>query len=287
MGNKPLAEIAAFGRTMAMLEAILERPARLAVDHGPDTGRHRRGDVSAIARELDIPVSTAHRQVATLVAEGLLRPVGRGRHVAGPRLQRLAELFDLRQLVASVAFEPLDALASRTHSIAQLGSLEDDMVTYRIKTGYNASRLFTKVGMQLEAYCSGIGKVLLAHMPEAVQRRYLGEGPFPQLTERTITDPVRLAGEFALIRERGFAIDDEEIAPGLRCFAVPVRGPQGDVVAAISLSTQRGGRAVRDRSDAQLVDLVRAAARQIEDTAFGPSRNARSAAPGSRTEGED
>ena len=81
------------------------------------------------------------------------------------------------------------------------------MVTYRIKTGQGAGNLFTRVGMQLEAYCSGIGKMLLAHLPEEQQRAYLAGGPFPALTAKTITQPEALAQELERIRAQGFALD--------------------------------------------------------------------------------
>lgn len=256
-------------RAAAMLEAVLERSAGLDTLEAGTAKPGRRGLISAIARDLDMPVSTAHRQVSTLVASGFLHPVGRGRHVAGPRLRRLATMSDVRQIVASAAIGPLNRLAARTRSVAQLGSLEDMMVTYRMKTGHGAAELFTRVGMQLEAYCSGIGKVLLAHLPLEEQSAYLADGPFPKLTENTIVEPQQLARELARVRACGYAIDDEEIAAGLRCFAVPVRSGSDAVVAAISLSTSPSNRIIRSLGDEELIRLVQEAASRIEEAAFG------------------
>jgi IclR family transcriptional regulator, acetate operon repressor len=155
----------------------------------------------------------------------------------------------------------LDRLASRTRCAVQLGVFENDMVTYLVKAGQSAGELFTKVGMQLEAYCSGIGKVLLAHLPAQTQAEYLANGPFIALTDRTITDPVLLKAALADAATQGFAVDDEEVVPGLQCVAIPVRNLQGEVAAAISASrgVQGGVLRWRDRN----LPLMQLAAQEI------------------------
>jgi DNA-binding IclR family transcriptional regulator len=117
-----------------------------------------------------------------------------------------------------------------------MGTFESDMVTYRVKTGENAGELFTRVDMQLEAYCSGMGKVLLAFLPAAERAAYLAGGPFVELTPTTITDPQDLARELARVGQQGFAEDRGETVPDLFCLAVPIRRPDGSVPAAISVS---------------------------------------------------
>jgi DNA-binding IclR family transcriptional regulator len=141
------------------------------------------------------------------------------------------------------------------------------MVTYRIKTGEGAGSLFTRVGMQLEAYCSGIGKVLLAHLPEAQRRAYFAGGPFVALTTRTITDPTELEDELERVRIRGYAIDDGEIADGLVCVAAPIQAPDGQVHAAISVSRTNSADSSTGITD--ILECLRMTARQIEQAAFG------------------
>lgn len=195
-----------------------------------------RSSVAALARLADIPVATAHRQVATLVAQGYLAPAPGGRHLAGPRLVGMLHQLDAKAAIANAAAPLLDRVAGELGTVVQLGTLENDMVTYRVKAGAASAGLFTKVGMQLEAYCSGMGKVLLAHLPAAERDAYLAAGPFPALTGRTIIDPVRLGEELAVVRDQGHAVDDSEIADGLYCVAVPIHAGSGPVVAAISAS---------------------------------------------------
>ncbi len=214
--------IAALGRSLAMLEAILaDRDGR---------------SVAAIAQGIGLPGATAHRQVTTLVAERFLARLPGGRLGPGPRLVALLQLVDAKQVIAAAAAPVLHRLAKELRCVVQLGTLENDMVTYRIKTGQGAGDFFTRVGLQLEAYCTGIGKVLLAHLPEAQREAYLAAESFPALTRHTITDPARLRAELRRVFAQGFARDNEEIAEGLVCIAVPIRGPDEGVSAAISAS---------------------------------------------------
>jgi len=248
-------QIAALHRTLATLEAVIA-----------DNGTH---SIAALARSIGVPVATAHRQVATLVAAGYLARSAGGRHVAGARLLRLAHSLDEKQLIAHAAAPVLHRLAGQLRCIVQLGTLENDMVTYRLKTGRGAQDLFTRTGLQLEAYCSGIGKVLLAHLPRAEQAAYLAAGPFVALTARTITDPGQLADVLEQVRMQGFASDDGEIAEDLVCLAVPIRTPDGRVPAAISASRLTGRRPAPPPDT--ILPLLQDAAREIETLAFGTS----------------
>ncbi|MCW1400904.1 IclR family transcriptional regulator [Novosphingobium sp. MW5] len=224
--------------------------------------------VAAIARSIGMPVATAHRQVATLVNEGYLVAASRGQFLAGPRLLGLLHRLDEKQIIVGCAAPLLHKLASDLRAVVQLGTFDNDMVTYRVKTGEGASELFTRVGMQLEAYCSGIGKVLLAHLPEGQLDAYLDTGPFPALTDRTITDPKALVAELRLVAQRGFAVDDGEIAEGLHCLAAPVSAPDGRVLAAISVSQM----ADEMRPASEILPVLFQTAREIEMAAFGASK---------------
>ena len=249
-------ELSSFKRALALLDLVLD-----------DAGQ---SNVSVIAGKAAIPVSTAHRQIASLVSIGYLTPLGEGHHAAGPRLRRLAQSLDEKQIVAQLAEAPLRRMASWAGGVCQFGTLENDMVTYRIKTGPRADALFTRTGMQLEAYCSGIGKVLLAFLPDPLRDAYLTNGPFIALTERTITDPAQLRAALVAVQLQGYAIDDREVAPDLRCIAVPIRWPGGAVGAAISVSCST--LAVPRRKDEDVTDRMIAAAAEIERAAF-PSSN--------------
>lgn len=239
--------ISALTRSLDMLEAIVLNK--------------RLKSVAQIARELDMPVATAHRQVKTLIAGDFLMRLPDGKLGPGTRLLRISRQVDETELIVIAAAPVLQEVAIRLGCIVQLGTLENEMVTYRIKCGQGATSFFTQIGMQLEAYCSGIGKVLLAHRPENELRAYLASGPFPALTPSTITDPERLRQELLRVREQGFALDRQEVAEGLHCVAVPVTIGDGPAVTAISASRQ--ARELPDEVVTATLNELQAAAERI------------------------
>lgn len=248
--RKGTPQIAVLKRSLALLDEVV-------ADHR---------SLTEIARDLGIPPSTAYRQVATLVAEGYLVRLANGQHAVGHRLLRLLGRVDEKQMIANAAGPALHRLAARVGAIVQLGTLDNEMVTYRIKTGQGAGRLFTKVGMQMEAYCTAIGKVLLAELPERELDAYLSNGPFVPLTERTIVAPQHLHEELAKVRADGYAVDDGEAAEGLFCLAVPVRSATGKVEAAVSVSRSRR---LSARGRAEVLERLHETAGEIESTLAG------------------
>jgi DNA-binding IclR family transcriptional regulator len=213
---------AAINRTLALFEALVRN------------GGHR--PLSAIALELDLPPSTAHRMVALLVSRGLIAPARRGHYMAGLALAELGRRSDPNHILGEAARPLLRRLARAARTTAHLGVWDGDMVTYLVKESGGGSKLFTEEGGQLEAYCSAIGKVLLAHLEADQRETYLAAGPFIALTDRTVTNPDHIREILSQVTDNGFARDDQEIADGLFCVAVPIHDPSGSVIAAISLS---------------------------------------------------
>jgi DNA-binding IclR family transcriptional regulator len=217
---------------------------------------------ASIARDLDMPVATVHRQITSLIAAGYLWRGRNGRCIAGPRLLRLSSQFDKNTIVTEIARPILDSVGARMKTTVHLGTLDADMVTYRLKAGDNSTSLFTRVGLQLEAYCSAMGKVLLSHLPVDRQRSYLSSEPFIALTPNTIVEPKKLEKELKKVREQGFARDEEEIQQGLTCIAVPVRTEAKEVTAAISASWHDA--TARTVQEGRVISLLREAAEEIE-----------------------
>ncbi len=193
--------------------------------------------LSDLARRTGINVATTHRMLATLVANGAaIRTVGDGYRI-GMRIQDLAATVAPETLLVAAALPELRRLSSASGLIVQIGALSSDfMVTYLAKhQPRHGPKLPTRIGSQLEAYCSGLGKVLLAALPAEVRLAYLGEAPFVALTPNTVTDPAQLADALVTVAAQGFALDDCEIYDRLRCVAVPIGRP-GQTIAAISCS---------------------------------------------------
>ena len=228
--------------TFKSLEKALTLLGRIAHDRGLTS-------LKQLMADLELPRSTLYRLVGTLQEFGLVTRGSRGFYDVGlPLIEALSGITPAGHL-AKLSRPSLQELADLCGATAHLGMLENDMVTYLVKVigkGVDADAVFTRENAQLEAYCSGIGKVLLAALTETSCEQYLSAGPFVPLTDRTITDSDALRNCIASVRQDGFAQDDGEVADDLFCLAVPLRRSDGEVQAAISISFQRGTRPTRD-----------------------------------------
>ena len=121
-------------------------------------------------------------------------------------------------------------------------------------------RAFARPGGRVPLHCSSVGKALLSAMPDAQLTKILHRHGLPRVTIKTLNTTAALRGDLAQARERGYAIDDEEHAVGLRCIAAVIFNENADPVAAVSLSGPMAripderipllGQLVRTRADA-------------------------------------
>ncbi|MEN9289409.1 MAG: hypothetical protein RL317_1032 [Pseudomonadota bacterium] len=191
-----------------------------------------------MASRCGLSVATTHRLLTTLAGVGAVIHVAPGKYRIGTALFRLTDTMSIERLYAAAAEQSLRRMCKNLCTAAHLGVLDQDqMVTYLAKASRRSQFPPTVIGSKLEAYCSGLGKVLLAALPEKSQQLYLEEGPFIALTARTITKPESLAKELRLVAKRGYAVDDCELFDDLRCVAVPIKDSGGQVVAALSASS--------------------------------------------------
>lgn len=133
----------------------------------------------------------------------------------------------------------LDGLSRQLGESSSLAVLEDDQVLYVARA--SASRVMSVslgAGSKLPAYCTSLGRVLLAHLPQAELDAYLARTELAPRTEYTVTDRDGLRAVLTQVREHGYAINNEELELGLRSIAVPVRGASGRVLAALNVGAQ-------------------------------------------------
>jgi IclR family pca regulon transcriptional regulator len=119
------------------------------------------------------------------------------------------------------------------------------------------------IGSRLPAYCTSLGRVLLAALPPAELDRYFATLKAEALTERTLTEPAALRRAVEQTRQRGYALVDQELEIGLRSLSVPLRNPAGQVVAAMNVSTQ-AQRVGRREMESRFLPLMRAAAEDLK-----------------------
>ena len=193
--------------------------------------------ISALASRLGLAKSTVHRLATTLVEYDILEQNREtGKYRLGLALFELGTLVRRNMDAASQAQGEIHALAEASGETVQLAILDHLSVLYiRIRESRQAVRMSSGLGSRAPAHCTSVGKALLAFQPAEVVKQTIDNG-LQRYTDKTITDPALLMEELASIRQRGYAIDDEEIEVGLRCIAAPIRDHSGRVTASISVA---------------------------------------------------
>jgi IclR family pca regulon transcriptional regulator len=141
-----------------------------------------------------------------------------------------------------VSSEPyLKAISRELSESCSLAVLDDAEVLYVARSA--ASRVMSvalNTGSRLPAYCTSLGRVMLAWLPPEDLSAYFARTKIEPMTDKTVTSEKRLREILLAVREDGYAINDEELELGLRSVAVPVRGASGRVLAALNIGAQAG-----------------------------------------------
>ncbi len=220
-----------------------------------------------IAALTALPVATVYRHLAVFEKQGLIRRNSHGTLGPGADLVALVDQTRLYETLASTARPILEKVSRKLRMISQLGIFENDMVTYLVKSEPEGQSVFTRENEQLEAYCTGIGKLLLSELPKQELDAYLGTGPFPAITDHTLTEPEELRQALSEIRENGYAIDNAEMDPDLFCLAVPLRNLEGDIIAGLSASC-RGAHTFEAEKD-RMRDQLTGAVAKLREALYG------------------
>jgi IclR family acetate operon transcriptional repressor len=242
----------------------VQRAVGLLKAFTPERPAMRLPDLSTVA---GLNKTTTYRLLSALVVEGLLeRSAESGEYRLGPELLALGS----RALgqgapgapgLRAAARGELQALAFATRETATLEVLVGrDVLILDEAVGDYVVGSMPSLGTRWPAHATSTGKVLLAHLPRPVLDHLLAE-PLLRATPRTITDAAALRRELARVRERGWSLAAEELEPGFAAVGVPVRGPGGEVIAAISVGGPRGR--VNQRRVKELAALLPPAAGRI------------------------
>lgn len=213
---------------------------------------------SELSRRAKMPEASGYRLVQTLEGIGAVVRDARGRYRPGMLLLELSNDIDPQDLWRTAAQAVIERWSQRLDVTVQIGVYEDGMVTYVARAGQPRGSLGLTQGMQFEAYCTGLGKMLLAQLPESELKAFFGEGELVAFTPQTITREDRLREELREIRALGYSLDDRETLEDVRCIAAPVHDPAGRVVAAISFC-DAAERLTEARRQALTTDLLEAA----------------------------
>ncbi len=227
--------------------------------------------VRELARALRLTRGTASRVLYSLYFCGLLRrDETQSRYVLGSKILELAS-GHLRSLsIGEVARRHMADLSLESGETVFLGILDRDHVTIvdRIDST-QPLRMASELGVREPAYCTALGKILMADLSDEACRRLLEGQQFEPHTAKTLRSKDEVLARIDEARERGWALDDEEFFEGVRCIAAAIRDHDGRVVAAVSVAGPRFR--LHDDRLQTMARRVRAAAAAISrDLGYAP-----------------
>jgi IclR family acetate operon transcriptional repressor len=194
--------------------------------------------LSDLAQQVGLPASTTHRLLTTLEEQRYVRfdpelrswSVGVQAFIAGSGFARSRSLLD-------IARPRMRGLMEQSGETVNLAIADGGEAVFLAQVEcWQMMRALASPGARVPMHSSGVGKALLSTMSEIRLSRILHKHGLPRMTPMTVTTLARLRIELARTRERGYAVDDQEHAIGLRCVAAPIFDEHGDAIGAISLS---------------------------------------------------
>lgn len=194
--------------------------------------------VTELSHKIPLNKTSVYRMLSTLVLHGFVEQnMETERYKLGYKVLELSSILldsiDLR--VEAKAY--LGELEHLTNEVIHLVVYDRGEAVYIEKLeGNETLRMHSKVGSRAPMHCSGVGKVILAHLPISEASQIIERYGLARHTAHTITDPEALFDHLKMIREKGYALDLEENEMGINCIAVPIFDHSGKVVAAVSIS---------------------------------------------------
>jgi IclR family transcriptional regulator, pca regulon regulatory protein len=224
---------------------------------------HQQLTLSDVARRTGLTRAAARRFLLTLVELGYVH-TSDGVFSLRPRVLELGFAYLSGLPLLEVARPHMERLSTQVHESVSVSVLDGDDLVYVGRV--QARKIMTvaiDVGTRLPAYCTSMGRVLLAHLPPDALAAYLDRVRLEALTPHTLTDPDALRDVLARVRAEGYAVVDQELELGLRSMAAPLRNRRGEVVAAVNVAAplERGSPA---EIRTELLPPLLAAARACE-----------------------
>lgn len=211
-------------RGLAVLEAFSERKRPLTI--------------SQVAQRTRLSRASVRRCLYTLQQLGYVSHE-EGRFALRPRVLYLGHAYFSSAAMVSQAQPILDRLSAALRHNCALAILEDTDILYLARA--EVERMLPQslgMGSRLPAFCTSIGRLLLACLDDDARDAFFARAELRPRTVQTKVSREALEDTFVRARELGYVLIDEELEPGLRAIAVPVRAPSGDVVAGISVSVR-------------------------------------------------
>ena len=194
--------------------------------------------LAAVAAASGLPRPTARRILLTLEQLGYVRPAGSGGYELTPRVLDLGMSYVLSRGLWEVARPHMEALVARTRESSSIAQLDGSDIIYVARVAVpKIVTLSVTIGTRFPAMQTSLGKVLLAALPPAEAERVLAEPSRSGISPPWAPDAAERAAALREVRARGWALTDEQLAPGIRSVAVPLRDGDGVVIAALNVNS--------------------------------------------------
>lgn len=193
--------------------------------------------ITELSEQLGLYKSNVHNIVDTFVKMGYLEQNPENeKYRLGFKILELSHVISSSISIRKVILPYMQELSSSTNETVYLGMPNDSEVIY-LESSSPKNQLSTRsmLGVKAPLYCTGIGKAMLAYLPDEILNGIIAKG-LKKYTDHTISDDDTLREEMAAIRSRGYSIDNMEHEYGIKCIGMPVLNKKKQVVAAISLS---------------------------------------------------
>lgn len=224
-------------------------------------GTDRRLTIADVSRATGLTRAVVRRCLYTLRELGYAASDGRAFYLQ-PRVLSLGYAYLSTAPIATAAQPILQELSERIGEATTVAVLDEGTVVYVARASTQRIMSVTLgVGSRLQAYCTALGRVLLASLPPAQAAAELSRAELTAHTRFTVTSHDRLQQILADVRREGFALNDQELEIGLRSIAVPIRNVVGTTVAAMNVSVQASRLSRRELIDTALPALRAAAER--------------------------
>jgi IclR family pca regulon transcriptional regulator len=215
--------------------------------------------IAQLSTKTGIPRAAVRRCLHTLRELGYV-DAALNNYTLRPKVLALGYAY-LSSTPLTVAAQPLlDQISGALHESTSLAVLDDDDVVYVARAATaRVMSVALGAGSRLPAYCTSLGRVMLAHLPPDQLDAYFARVPLTAMTNKTVVTEKKLRALLATVRADGYAVNDEELELGLRSIAVPVRGASGKVVAALNCGAQSSRVGVAQLRQTFLPALLRGA----------------------------
>jgi IclR family pca regulon transcriptional regulator len=227
------------------------------------TQQRRHLTIAQLSQRTGIPRAAVRRCLYTLSKLGYVASDDGRAYVLRPAILALGHAYLSSTSLATAVQPLLDRITRELHESSSMAVLEGDDILYIARSSTNARVMSIDLGIgsRLPAYCTSMGRVLLAGLQPADLRDYLARAKLTRLTSRTVDNPEALSGVLKAVRRNGYAIVDQELEIGLRSIAVPVVDGEGRSVAAINVGTQSSRVSIAEM-ESRFLPLIRAAAHE-------------------------